>query len=532
MVVLDPNSVDPRRSGMPPFFSWLLAQIASLIQGNSILCKFVPSFVGTAYFVSAAGNDANDGLSWGTAFRTLTQAWASVSSSDVIFARGGDTFDENGSAAGLTVAASNVGCYSIGIAKATITNTDATPGGSAVKFTGTAADIRFERFRIQKGNSVANAIYVLFDGCSSVRLFDCGVILDGTASHTGAKFTGGASSSGFVSSDATEAVIFGNPLSPLGIGVHYDDCAFCFVGDECGVGVLGTAVLFGSNSLLCSVGQDCVIQDVNIAYQLNSGASRNIVRSDPLRANITVLDLSGNKTNRVPSDFDNYSQIYPRSTGTGDAISPANIPTDAADETNGPANTRWYWGEPVLFDPGIASEYNLMGITIDAVTANVLFKWQLFTCNPSISSAKNGGAAWDEGTTALTVDDGSLFLAGDIVAVVSDYAVEIQLVQSVLGNVVTIVREASPFGAPNTGLRWDHTINDPGTEVLYRVDRATLNSNRYIEEMYSAASSRDFFPYCCGEQRAIEGNGFVLIRTMNETNSINGTSFDAVIRYR
>ena len=153
----------------------------------------------------------------------------------------------------------------------------------------------------------------------------------------------------------------------------------------------------------------------------------------------------------------------------------------------------------------------------------------MFTCDPSLSSAKNGGNAWDKTATVLTVLDGSKFVATDKVAIVSDYKTEIATVVSVASNAVTIARETHAAGI--NGLRWDHTTNDPGSEVMYRIGRADDSDHHPMGGLFSASSTKDQDRINLHAARLIGANGFVLIRALNQTDSINGASFSTAIIY-
>lgn len=231
----------------------------------------------------------------------------------------------------------------------------------------------------------------------------------------------------------------------------------------------------------------------------------------------------------VTAEVDHHEHIFPRADGEGAAGDVLDVITDAEDESNGAASTANYWGEPVKFDPSEAATFDLMGLFVDADTAQKLFQLQIFVCNPSVLSAKSAGNAWDEAATVLTVADGSLFATGDLVAIVSDYKTEIQRVSSVLSDEVTVARETSQFGANNTGLRWDHTTNDPGTEVMYRVWRADVTHS--MERYFSVASAKDSDDILLHDHRIVEGLGFVLVRTLNQTDNTNGAHFHAGIVY-
>ena len=72
--------------------------------------SILENVVGNVYYVSTSGLDANDGLTWDTAFRTLIYAISQCSSGngDVIFVAPG-IYDENVNGAnGITVSVANI----------------------------------------------------------------------------------------------------------------------------------------------------------------------------------------------------------------------------------------------------------------------------------------------------------------------------------------------------------------------------------------------------------------------------------------
>jgi len=233
----------------------------------------------------------------------------------------------------------------------------------------------------------------------------------------------------------------------------------------------------------------------------------------------------------VGPSADHHEHIWPRSNGEGGAGVLYAITTNADDETNSAASEQDHWGEPVTFDPSETGTWELVGLYIEADTTNKTFQFQIFTLNPSLRSAKDGGNAWNEAAVVLTVEDGSLFETGDKVAVVSGYKAEIQKVASVAADEVTVVRETSQFGANNTGLRWNHSANDPGGEYMYRVGRSNLSLNHPMGGLYSASSSKDSGRLSFHGHRQIEGDGFVLIRALNQTDGTNGAHFHAALIY-
>lgn len=231
----------------------------------------------------------------------------------------------------------------------------------------------------------------------------------------------------------------------------------------------------------------------------------------------------------VAPEASHHELVWPRSDGKGTAGIPLEVTSNASDESNAAAATQNYFGEPTLFDIPETSIFNLLGTYVEADTQLKTFLMQFLFAEPALSSAKSGGNAWNEAATVLSVGDGSLFATSDLVAIVSDYKIEIQEVASVSSNDVTVAREASQFGANNTGLRWNHTTNDPGTEVMYRVWRSGVT--HFSERYFSAASSKDSRDINFHDHRRVEALGLVLLRSQNQTDSLNGAHFEAAISY-
>lgn len=219
--------------------------------------------------------------------------------------------------------------------------------------------------------------------------------------------------------------------------------------------------------------------------------------------------------------------LSPQALGEGVANPMLAVTTDAEDETNGPATTQWYYGEPyaLIAKDQIDIPFQYMALNVDADTANIIFQINTYFGTPALTSAKNGGNAWDEGATVLTVADGSLFQTDDLVAIYSDYKIEIQKVVSSITNVVTVVRETSQFGAPNTGLRWNHTTSDPGTEEMTLIDRPLDHDTHGMVFHYSAASSKAFTHIPFPVIALYPPNTFVIVRAINMTNNTNAVGF-------
>ena len=216
-----------------------------------------------------------------------------------------------------------------------------------------------------------------------------------------------------------------------------------------------------------------------------------------------------------------HEEPYPEADGEGAAITVPSISSQANDATDAALTTRWYWGEPTVIIPRdtIANAYYIYGLHFQAVTAAKVLQWQLFTNSEALTSAMNGGNAWDEGETDLTVVDGALFEDQDLVAVYGN-VVEIMRVNGApAGNVVTVERETVNMATPN-GLRWVHA----GTRelaVVHREGSGGLHSSQgnYLTLAAGIAPRFLFF-----QGRPVGGNAFALLRIMNMTDAVDCTA--------
>ena len=229
---------------------------------------------------------------------------------------------------------------------------------------------------------------------------------------------------------------------------------------------------------------------------------------------------------------DNHVHIYPFPDGEGTAGSPISITTDAADETNAIASTADYFGEPfVLVAPEVyAARWDYIGNNIYATTKDKAFRGSVYRVVNAIRAVRDAGNAWDEGATVLTFDDATDFVAGDLIWIQSSaYKSEIVRITDVTGAVVTIEREASQFGAPNTGLRWDHTTNiGAGTLYAYLCwrDEPQYHSSDFD---YSAGTAKDFSTFNFPKPRGMNANDGLVVRLQNSTDGTNAAGLDMTI---
>lgn len=226
-----------------------------------------------------------------------------------------------------------------------------------------------------------------------------------------------------------------------------------------------------------------------------------------------------------------HEMVYPRPNGEGTAGGPIELNGDAEDNTNGPATTKDYWGEPRVIIPVsiITSLWYFIGIYVtlnDAGSADKYFHGAFYKVCIYDRASRNAGNAWDEGATVLTVDDASPFVADDLVWVVSGQHAdgEIQKVDDVTGDVVTVVRETSQFGANNTGLRWDHTSDDSASEKMYLCQRMTSAEWHPLHFQFENNTTRHTVRYAWNAYKMMHANDGLIARVLNETDGANDKS--------
>lgn len=212
-----------------------------------------------------------------------------------------------------------------------------------------------------------------------------------------------------------------------------------------------------------------------------------------------------------------HEHIYPTPDGEGTSGSPILVSSEITDET-GADNAQNYFGDSYVIMPVNTRtvDWFFKGVDFFAETAldNQYFRFYRVVYD-SLAS-KDGGNDWDEGATVLTVDDASEIESGDLVWITSDYKTngEIVEVTDVTGDVVTISRQTENSG--RTGLHWDHTTNNPGTEKLYLCWR---DEKRYhsTDLSYSAESTKSFTSQSFVKDRRLHVGDGLVVRLINAT---------------
>ena len=228
-----------------------------------------------------------------------------------------------------------------------------------------------------------------------------------------------------------------------------------------------------------------------------------------------VLDLLTGTTH--------HEHVWPACDGEGAAGDPVSVSTDAADKTHAAGTDKWFWGEPsVVVAPGaIAIDWSFHGLYLYANIANKWLQWRVYFLQTSHSTNRNGGNAWLAGETILTVANGALYQALDLVWITSAAkpAGEILRVVSVLGNVVTMERELTDCAC--TGLRWDHT--DDNTPQMYLAYRDAAGFHAFGGEL-SAASAKDFFRLGSFPNVSLPANTGIIARMLNQSDDTTSTA--------
>lgn len=281
------------------------------------------------------------------------------------------------------------------------------------------------------------------------------------------------------------------------------------------------------------------IGNATAGYELVTTASYNLIADAvtgggdgaPIDAGAyNVLNITGIAIEEVY-----HEHTYPVSDGEGSVGDPVTVSSNAGDETHGGATTINYWGEPTILVPvnTFTSIWYWVGMYIFGTTTGKSLRSIAYKICSSVSTTRNGGNAWLEGETSLTVTDGSIFQVSDLVWIVSDYVQadgegEFQKITNIAGNVITIAREGSQFGVPNTGLRWNHTTN----EKMYLAYRVSDTESHGYDFDFACASGKVLNRYDWANAKRMTSNCGVIVRTQNATDSTNNTRYDCSIIYR
>ena len=260
--------------------------------------------------------------------------------------------------------------------------------------------------------------------------------------------------------------------------------------------------------------------------------------------NKTFRDVIGNKSDTLGgtslmsqievtgASAGHHEHTYPHSDGEGGTTVAIIITTDAEDDTTPAGTDQYYWGEPKIIVPvsTITVTWLLSGFYFSATTTGKDLVWEMFRIKQSVSAVRNVGNAWDEGATVLTVDSATGFATNDKVLILTPgYAPdgEILKITDVTGPVITVARETVQTAA--TGLRWDHTINDGGNEVMYLIEDPSSSEMHPSSGRFGASSAKDEARITLDGKRTMTANDGLIMRSLNETDGATATFSASVI---
>jgi len=449
-------------------------------------------FGGEIWYVSKSGNDSNNGKTPDKAKLTIKAAVTASSAGDAINIKAG-TYDE------VDLVIANNGTELWGEIGALVNNTDS-GGGTCIQITGNSCKVL--------GIKVSQAGQIGFDidgaGCFLDHCIaeDCTIAFDVDGAGNILQFCQdvNATTTGYDIATAENLLFHCSTIASGGAsrGFYLSNAA----ADE---NLIYQCLSTGN---------------ATAGYEVVAGASYNVFAfcTSGGGESGTRIDL-GTKTQWAGCEFtlprEHHENVYPKADGIGGTQAPITV-TDLAGSESGTRDDQWYWGEPkVLIAPAVNTGiWSLMGYNIFASTANKEMQASIYRINHSLQSAKNGGNAWDEGATVLTVTDGTKFAVNDLVWIYSDYKTDGEIVKitGISTHEITIARET--VASAETGLRWNHTTNDAGTEIMYVVYRPTFTGMHTNDFNHSAGSSKDFFTSRFHAHREFKANDGILVRML------------------
>lgn len=224
--------------------------------------------------------------------------------------------------------------------------------------------------------------------------------------------------------------------------------------------------------------------------------------------------------------IDEHESTSPNPDGEGTAGDPIVVQSEINDETGADSTMNYYGDVAAMIYPAvITAEWYFKGVNLFAVTGLDDQRFHCYRIVYKRSATRNGGNAWDEGATVLTVQDATeaaLFEVNDMVWIMSPgYHPNGELVKvtDVTGAVITIARNVE--NSARTGLHWNYTTNDPGNEVMYLAERASVKQYNETKFDYSAPSAKDFSSQRWNIPRRMSANDGVVVRMMNGTDAAN-----------
>ena len=300
----------------------------------------------------------------------------------------------------------------------------------------------------------------------------------------------------------------------------------CCTGGTTDAGTIGSWV---TNSCDKARLRDCGSQGHSTAgFQIDTGCTNVVARQSSSGGGDGHFVDNGDYTYLDILDRDSrerHEHTYPSPDGEGTAGNTVAIQSQINDETGGDDTANYFGDCTLLIGPSVITfDWFWLGVNIFATTAADDQRFFGYRIEGDISATRNGGNAWDEGATVLTVQDATeaaQFEVDDLVWIATPgYKPngEIVKVTDVTGAVITIARQTENSG--RTGLHWDHSTNDGGNEVMYLCwrDERQYHSTDWD---YSASGARDFSSYRFQNERRMHSNDGVVVRMINGTDGAN-----------
>ncbi|KKL95658.1 hypothetical protein LCGC14_1852380 [marine sediment metagenome] len=222
-----------------------------------------------------------------------------------------------------------------------------------------------------------------------------------------------------------------------------------------------------------------------------------------------------------------HEHVYPLSDGIGGVTgAPVTVSTNQEDDTTAPGTDQWYYGAPVVLLPtsisGFGTPWRWFGLHIYGTTTAKEVQFQAFKILLNhVSTLDTAGATPAEGTTSLTVADGTVFATGDLIWITSATypSGEIQVISDVSTNVLTFGREGDQNAM--TGLRWPH--NDLTTTKFYVVHRDAVVDLHTHQFEFSVSSAKDFETLHWAQAISMPANSGVIIRALNQSDGVTAS---------
>lgn len=466
----------------------------------------VPQFGGDVWFVNNTdGDDDNSGQSPRQAFATIGHAISVAAAGDAISVVAG-TYDEDG--LDLNLLGLELWCE-IGVVL-----TNSTPG-TVLTVSGNYCRAKGARF-IQAGQTGLHVtgIRCEIDDCKSGPGNGTGFDIDGTACR-------------LRSCHAGSYTVTGYDIGANGCSIR-DSSAI-----GTGAATRGFYIHDGADRVrLWNCGS---IGNATTGYEVAAGSVDTVIAwcvsgpNDGDAVDDGTYTMWASFNDRLKTEH--HEHIYPYCAGQGVAGNPVTVNNTTTNGAGGTREDQYYWGDVVRIIPPdtLVTIWESIGLYVFATTANDDQQWQVLFTDPNYASAQNGGNAWVKNGTVLTVADGTLYQADDWVWVTGNDRPngEIMLVNSVAGNVVTLVRETTADA--QAGLRYDYNV-DTSANTMYLVYRETLRSMHRFDGEHSAPSARSFMRVDWIDKKRSPANGGMIMRMLNATDA-QASTFDVKAIY-